>query len=170
MPKIVIIGYGTMFAKLIAGCITAGYTPVGVLRHEKTKIPPFLLKIKDYIFPSKDKSLIAGYNLYEIDATSVNSEKFKKELIKLNTDIVFIASWSEKISKEIINVPKFAMINCHPSLLPKYRGPNPYAQVILYDEKKTGVTFHLVDENYDTGPILTQKEIPITENETGGSL
>ncbi len=170
MTKVVIVGYEQMFANLISGCIEAGYNPVGVLRYDKIKYNPFLLEIKDVILPSKDKSFISGYNLHEIDATSVNSEKFRKELVKLNVDIVFIASWGEKFSKETINIPKIATINCHPSLLPKYRGPNPYAQVILNGEKKTGVTFHLVDENYDTGAILCQKEVPIKPDDTGETL
>ncbi len=170
MPKVVIVGYEQMFANLISGCISAGYTPVGVLRYEKTKFNPILLAVKDFILPSKDKAFISGYDLYEINARSVNSEEFRKELIRLNVDIVFIAAWGEKFSKETINIPKIATINCHPSLLPKYRGPNPYAQVILNGETKTGITFHLVDENYDTGAILSQTEVEIRPDDTGGSL
>lgn len=170
MPKIVIVGYDQMFANLISGCISAGYNPVGVFRYEKTKINPFLLAIKDIVLPSKDKSFISGYNLHEINAKSVNSEEFRRELVRLNADIVFIASWGERFCKETINVPKVATINCHPSLLPKYRGPNPYVQVILNGETKTGITFHLVDENYDTGAILYQTEVEIKPDDTGGSL
>jgi methionyl-tRNA formyltransferase len=170
MTKVVIVGYDKMFANLITGCISAGYEPVGVFRYDKVKYNPFLLKIKDIFYPSKEKSFINGYNLYEIDARSVNSEAFRRELIRLNVDIVFIGSWGEKFSKETINVPKIGTINCHPSLLPKYRGPNPYAQVILNGETKTGITFHLADENYDTGAILSQTEVEIRPKDTGGSL
>ncbi len=170
MTKVVVVGYGQMFANIISGCISSGYNPVGVFRYEKVKYNKFFLKTKDIILPGKDKSFISGYGLYEINANSVNSEKFRKELIRLNTDIVFIASWGEKFSKKTIDVPKIATINCHPSLLPKYRGPNPYAQVILNNEKSTGVSFHLADENYDTGAILMQKEIAIKPDDTGESL
>lgn len=170
MTKVVIVGYDQMFANLISGCIMAGYKPVGVFRYDKVKYNPLFLEIKDVIVPSKEKSFLDGYNLYEIKATSVNSDAFRKELIRLNTDIVFIASWGEKFCEETINVPKIATINCHPSLLPKYRGPNPYSQVILHGETKTGVTFHLVDKNYDTGAILSQTEVEIKPDDTGGSL
>lgn len=170
MPKIVIVGYDEMFAQLIKGCIFAGYKPVGVFRYDKVKYNSWILKIKDCLVPSKDKSFLDGYKLYEIKARSVNSEAFRKELIRLNADIVFVGSWGEKFKKETINVPKIGTINCHPSLLPKYRGPNSYAQVILNDEKKTGVTFHLMDENYDTGAILQQTEVKINPDDTGGSL
>ncbi len=170
MTKVVIVGYDEMFAQLIKGCILAGYKPVGVFRYEKVKYKSWLLKIKDFLLPSKDKSFLDGYKLYEIKAKSVNSEDFRKELIKLNVDVVFVGSWGEKFKKETINIPKIGTINCHPSLLPKYRGPNSYAQVILNGETKTGVTFHLMDENYDTGAILHQVEVEIKPNDTGGSL
>ena len=58
----------------------------------------------------------------------------------------------------------------HPSLLPKYRGPNPYAQVLFNNEKYTGVTFHFVTEDFDKGPILMQKKIKILDSDDGASL
>jgi len=170
MPKVVIVGYGTMFANLISGCMSAGYEPVGVFRYEKVKYNHFLLALKDIFIPSKDKAFINGYNLHEIDADSVNSENFRKELIKLNVDIVFIGSWGEKFEKKTINIPKIATINCHPSLLPKYRGPNPYVATILNNESKTGVTFHLVNEKFDSGAILKQVEVEIKPDDTGKTL
>ena len=170
MLKVVIVGYDTMFANLITGCISAGCEPVGVMRYEKVKYNPVFLAIKDFIFPSKDKSFINGYNLHEIDARSVNSEKFRNELIKLNVDIVFIGSWGEKFTKKTADIPKIGTINCHSSLLPKYRGPNPYASAILNNENKTGVTFHLVTDNYDSGAILKQTEVAIKSDDTGASL
>ena len=170
MLKVVIVGYDTMFANLITGCISAGCEPVGVLRYEKVKYNPFFLAVKDFILPSRDKSFINGYNIPEIDARSVNSEKFRKELVKMNADIVFIGSWGEKFSKETADIPKIGTINCHSSLLPKYRGPNPYSAVILNNETKTGVTFHLVTEDYDAGAILKQAEVDIKPDDTGASL
>ena len=62
------------------------------------------------------------------------------------------------------------MINAHPSMLPKYRGPNPYLQTILHKEKNSGLTFHLVTEKLDAGPILLQKTIEIKPNDTGKEL
>ena len=106
----------------------------------------------------------------EIHARGVNTEKFKKELLKLNPDIILVGSWSEKFSKEIYDLPKIATINAHPSLLPKYRGPNPYFWAIKNMETSSGVTFHLVDENFDTGAILAQEEIKIFPSDTGKSL
>lgn len=168
--KVVIIGYGEMFANLILGCKDAGVNIAGVFRHDRILYDNITLFFKDIIAPGKDKSFIDSYNLYDIKAPGVNSEKFRNELIKLNPDVILVGSWSEKFNPKTFNIPKIGTINCHPSLLPKYRGPNPYAQVIKNGETKTGVTFHLMDSGFDTGAILQQCEIDILPSDTGETL
>ena len=170
MLKVVIIGYGEMFTNLIAGTLDANCEIVGVLRRETIKYHPLIRRIKDCINPSVEYNYIKSYNLPEIEAKSVNSKEFKKKLLKLNPDIILVGSWGERISKEIYDLPKIAAINAHPSLLPKYRGPNPYYWVIKNQEQTTGVSFHLIDGDYDTGAILAQEEIKIFPSDTGKSL
>ena len=165
--KIVVVGYDKMFSSLILGTLESRNKIVGVLRHERVSIHPFLLFFKDIFAPGRDLSFLKSYNLHEIKARSVNSGAFKKEILKLNPDIILVGSWSEKFKKPIIELPKIGTINCHPSLLPKYRGPNPYMRVIMNGEKETGITFHLMDENLDTGPILMQKKIDIVQGFNG---
>ncbi|MFA6989630.1 MAG: methionyl-tRNA formyltransferase [Candidatus Gastranaerophilaceae bacterium] len=164
------MGYGEMASALVLGSIESGHEVVGVLRWEKIHSNPFLIKIKDVFNPSKFFSFIKSLNLYDIKATSVNGEDFKKEILKLNPDIILIGAWGQKINKETFILPKIACINCHPSLLPKHRGANPYYSVIKEGETKTGITFHLVDESLDTGSILLQKEVEIYPQDTGGTL
>lgn len=170
MLKIVIVGYGEMFTNLIAASLDADCKVVGVLRKDSIKYPHFIRNLKDIFNPSKEYNYIKSYNIPEINTKSVNSEDFRKKLRKLNPDIVLIGSWGEKFEKETFNIPKIATINAHPSLLPKYRGPNPYFWTIKNQEEKTGITLHLVDENLDTGAILAQEEIEILSNDTGESL
>lgn len=170
MLKVVIIGYGEMFTNLIAGTLDANCQIVGVLRKETIKYPPILRKLKDIINPSVEYNYIKSYNLPEIEVNSVNSEKFKKILLKLNPDIILVGSWGEKIKKEIYDIPKIATINAHPSLLPQYRGPNPYFWTIRNREPMSGVSFHLVDVGFDTGAILAQEEVKIFPSDTGKSL
>lgn len=170
MLRVVIIGYGEMFTNLIAAALDANCNIVGVLRKDSIKYPPFIKKIKDIFNPSIEYSYIKSYNLPEIDARSVNSTEFRKTLLKLNPDIILVGSWGEKFEKETFNIPKIASINAHPSLLPKYRGPNPYFWVIKNQEQTSGITFHLLDEGYDSGAILAQEEIKIYPSDTGESL
>lgn len=168
--KVVILGAGQMLTNLIAGCMDAGCDIVGVFRYEKVRLPLIDRLIVDLFNPSREFNYIKSHKLYEINARSANSAEFKKEILRLNADVVLVGTWGERLKKNIINLPRIATINVHPALLPKYRGPNPYCQAIKHMEKESGVTFHLMDENYDTGPILLQKTVEITPNDTGVEL
>lgn len=170
MLKVVIIGYGEMFTNLIAGTLDSGSEIVGVFRKDMIKYPSFWRKIRDILNPSLEYNYIKSYNLHEIEAKGVNTKEFKHALLKLNPDIILVGSWGEKFSKEIYDLPRIAAINAHPSLLPKYRGPNPYFWTIRNREQVSGVTFHLIDKDLDTGAILAQEEIKIYPSDTGKSL
>lgn len=170
MLKVVIIGYGEMFTNLIAAALDANCKIVGVLRKDAVKYHPIVKNLKDILNPSKDYNYIKSYNIPEINARSANSPEFRKQLLKLNPDIILVGSWGEKIEKATYDIPKIATINAHPSLLPKYRGPNPYFWTIRNMENSSGVTFHLLDNGYDTGAILAQEEIKIYPSDTGESL
>ena len=67
-------------------------------------------------------------------------------------------------------MPKIASINVHASLLPKYRGPNPYLQTIWHGESFSGITFHLITDKLDAGGILAQERIEILKGDTGKEL
>lgn len=170
MLKVVIIGYGEMYANIIQGCLNSNVKIVGVFYDELIKLNPLKLFFKNIFNPSKDYTFSKSLNLNILKGRSVNSLKFQKQLLKLNPDIIFVGSWSEKFKEKTFNIPKIATINIHPSLLPKYRGPNPYLQVILNNEKYTGVTFHIMDKNFDSGPILLQKKIKIEQFDNSKTL
>ncbi len=85
-------------------------------------------------------------------------------------DIIVVAAFGQILSKEILELPKYGCINVHASLLPKYRGAAPIQWSIIDGEEKTGVTIMQMNEGLDTGDILTQREVPISSTETGGSL
>ena len=167
MLKVVIIGYGEMFTNMIAGTLDAGAQIVGVLRHDRVKYIPPIRRLKEIFNPDCDYNYVRSYNLNDMKANSANSASFRKQLLKLNPDIILVASWSEKIEKATFDIPKIATINVHPSLLPKYRGPNPYMQTILHGEEKSGVTFHLMTEKFDAGAILDQRTVEISDSDTG---
>ena len=74
-------------------------------------------------------------------------------------DIYIVASYGKIIPKNLLDMPKYGVLNVHPSLLPKYRGPSPLQEQILNNEKDVGVSVMLVDERVDHGPVLTQKKV-----------
>lgn len=168
--RVVILGKGLMLANIVLGAKDAGADIVGVFRYEQTVDSKLKLFLCDCFNPSPEVSLINSLNLNQIRFDSANSEYFQKLLIDLNVDLVIIGTWKEKISSKTYNIPKIATVNVHPSLLPKYRGPNPYIQTILNGEQFSGVTLHLVNDEYDAGAILKQEKIRIFENDTSKEL
>lgn len=80
---------------------------------------------------------------------------------KQGYDVFIVSSYGKIIPPNILNLPKRGVLNIHPSLLPKYRGPSPVQSAILADDANTGVTIMCMDEEMDHGPIVAQKKIPV---------
>jgi len=85
-------------------------------------------------------------------------------------DVGVLASFGAIVPKEILNFPKHGILNIHPSLLPKYRGPSPVQTAILNGERQTGVTIIKMDEKIDHGPIVAQFKEEILPTDTAESL
>ena len=86
---------------------------------------------------------------------------FISELNKINSDVALVASYGKIIPQEIIDLPKYKILNIHPSMLPKYRGPSPLQDQILNNEKNVGVTIMQIDKQVDHGPIIIQELLTI---------
>lgn len=93
-----------------------------------------------------------------------------QQLNNLFPDVFVVASFGKIFSKEFLGIPKYGILNVHPSLLPKYRGPTPVQTAILNGDKKTGISIIKIDEEVDHGPVLVQKEIEINDNDTSETL
>jgi methionyl-tRNA formyltransferase len=74
------------------------------------------------------------------------------------------------IPQEAIDVPRLGIVNGHPTLLPKGRGPHPWAWAIRTGETEIGMTYHYMDATFDTGNVLAQKAIPIAPEDTEETL
>lgn len=85
-------------------------------------------------------------------------------------DLMIVAAFGQILSEEILKMPKYGCVNVHASLLPKYRGASPIQWAVIDGEKVTGVTTMQMDAGIDTGDILETMEVPLAEDETGGSL
>ena len=80
------------------------------------------------------------------------------EITAAQADIFVVAAYGKILPKRILEIPPQGVLNMHPSLLPKYRGPSPVQTTILNGETKTGVTIILLDEKVDHGPIIAKEE------------
>ncbi len=118
--------------------------------------------------PVKEKA--ASYNLPIIQTKDTREPHFKETLSSLNPDLGVLIAFGSILNREIINLPKMGIINLHPSLLPKYRGPAPIPWAIIKGEKGTGNSIIKIDEGIDSGSIILQERIEIKAEDTAGSL
>jgi methionyl-tRNA formyltransferase len=84
-------------------------------------------------------------------------------LAPLEPDLVLCMGFPWKIPPGALAVPRLGWLNGHPSLLPRHRGPVPIAWAIRDGDEEVGVTFHRMDAELDTGPILAQSSYPLGE-------
>lgn len=94
----------------------------------------------------------------------INSERVYNKLKELQPDLCVICHFERIIKEPILSVPKYGFINVHPSLLPNYRGMAPQHWPIINGEKETGITCHYVDEGTDTGDIVVQRIVSLTND------
>lgn len=95
---------------------------------------------------------------------------FVEQVRSKDADIAIVASYNKRFPKELLQSTKLGFVNSHPSLLPLYRGGNPYFYPIFNNDRASGVTLHFMDEEFDTGDIIVQQEVPILPYETMGTL
>jgi methionyl-tRNA formyltransferase len=86
-------------------------------------------------------------------------------LASVQPDLVVCMGFPWRIPPEALAVPRLGWLNGHPSLLPRHRGPLPVAWAIREGDEEIGITFHFMDAELDTGPILAQRSIPLGELE-----
>jgi methionyl-tRNA formyltransferase len=84
-------------------------------------------------------------------------------LASVEPDLVVCMGFPWKIPPDALAVPRLGWLNGHPSLLPRHRGPLPVAWAIREGEEEIGITFHRMDADLDTGPILSQRPYPLGE-------
>jgi methionyl-tRNA formyltransferase len=85
-------------------------------------------------------------------------------------DLIVVAAFGQILRPAILNLPRHGCVNVHGSLLPRWRGAAPIQAAILAGDEQTGVTIMRMDSGVDTGPILSQRSMPIRSDDTAGSL
>lgn len=119
--------------------------------------------------PPKVKEIAVQKGISCLQPYDPNNPGFIEELKRKEIDYILLTDYGKILKKELLEVPKIAPLNLHPSLLPKYRGAAPLERAIMNGEKYTGFTIFIMDEGIDTGDILYQKKILI-DDKTKGEL
>jgi len=99
-----------------------------------------------------------------------NNEEFRAQLASIHPDAIIVVGYGRIIPQWMIDLPPHGNLNLHASLLPKYRGAAPIQWAIAEGEKVTGVTTMRIDAGLDTGDILLQREMSISDEDTSETL
>ncbi len=85
-------------------------------------------------------------------------------------DLIVVAAFGQILRANVLELPRYGCVNIHASLLPRHRGAAPIQAAILAGDAETGITIMKMEAGLDTGPILSQQSIPISAQDTDGSL
>src|SRR5438067_135367 len=110
-----------------------------------------------------------GAPLLETD--DVNAPETVAAVGELDPDLIFVVGWSQLVRGELLATAREGVFGMHPTLLPRHRGRAAIPWAILSGLAKTGVTlFEIADATADSGPIVGQVEVPISDDETATTL
>jgi methionyl-tRNA formyltransferase len=120
--------------------------------------------------PPPVKLLAQELNIPVIHPEKLRQPEAMEQLRAWNPDLIAVAAFGQILRKDVLDLPRFGCINVHASLLPRWRGAAPINAAILHGDKETGVTIMKMDVGLDTGPILSQRSLRLTRDDTAGSV
>jgi methionyl-tRNA formyltransferase len=164
MTRIVFMG-SPDFALPSLGALANTYDVVGVVtqpdrasgRGRELKSPPV-------------KVLAQELGIPVIQPEKLRTPEAMEQLHTWNPDLIVVAAFGQILRKDVLDLPRYGCINVHASLLPRWRGAAPIHAAILHGDEETGVTIMKMDVGLDTGPILIQRSIRLTRDDTTGSV
>lgn len=118
--------------------------------------------------PVKEAALARGLPL--LQPRMLHTSEAFEQLAAWHPEMIVVAAFGQLLRPEVLDLPPHGCLNIHGSLLPRYRGAAPIPAAILAGDEVTGVTIMRMDEGLDTGPILSQAELPIALDDTTGLL
>jgi methionyl-tRNA formyltransferase len=158
--KIAIIGQQDFGKAVLEAFLARGDTVAGVfVAPEKEGAKPDPMKVA-----AQEK----GLKLFQF--ASLKAPEAVAAMKGLDADIGIMAFVLQFAPQDFVNIPKHGTIQYHPSLLPKYRGPSSINWPLAKGETKTGLTIFRPTDGLDEGAIILQKETPVSENDTLGTV
>ena len=164
MEKIVFMG-SPNYAEVILREINEKFDVVGVFTQPDKRVGR---RRSIQSSPVKDFTKERGIPL--LQPKKLTADEVYNVLSNWDPDVIVVAAYGKILRSQILEFPRFGCVNVHASYLPRWRGASPIQAAILNGDLTTGVTIMKMDEGIDTGDIITQKEIKISEFETTALL
>jgi methionyl-tRNA formyltransferase len=106
-----------------------------------------------------------------IDVVVVGSRDRLTPLLRsYDADLALCNGFGWRIDADGLASTRLGIVNGHPSLLPRWRGPNPFGWTFRAGDNEFGFTFHVMDEGFDTGPVLAQGSVPLRDEDTMATM
>jgi len=163
-PKVIFFGTPDFAVGTLQKILEAGYEVVGVVT-APDKPAGRGRKMKE----SEVKKFAKEHGLLVLQPVSLKSSEFLEQLRALKPDVGVVVAF-RILPESVYTIPPLGTFNIHASLLPDYRGAAPIHHAIINGEKETGVTSFFINQKVDTGEMILQQSVPISEEETFGSL
>lgn len=163
--NIVFMGTPEIASESLSGVLNLIKLNIVDLKCVYTKPPVWNSKKKEIIeSPVNIVAAHAGINVRTPKGLKHNPDEV--EFLKsLNLDLLIVAAFGVILPDEILSIPKYGVLNLHPSLLPDLRGPSPVHYAILKRMKYSGISVMALDSGVDSGPILAQNRVAIGKDE-----
>jgi methionyl-tRNA formyltransferase len=116
------------------------------------------------------KKLAEKRGIRVLQPVTLKEAKFRDELAGYRPDAIVTAAFGLIFPQAILDIPPRGSINIHASLLPRWRGAAPVQRALLAGDRVTGISIMQMDAGLDTGPVLLQSQIPISDDDTAGTL
>ena len=118
--------------------------------------------------PVKEVALDAGIPVYQ--PVNFRQAGAIEELQSLDADLMVVVAYGLLLPKAVLDAPRLGCVNIHASVLPRWRGAAPLQRAVLAGDAVSGVTIMRMEEGLDTGPMYLVEQVPLADDETGGSL
>lgn len=114
--------------------------------------------------PVKEYALANDLKIYQPE--SFKGREIIEEIREQKPDLIVVVAYGKILPKEVIDIPKYGIINLHSSLLPRYRGAAPINAAIINGDEKSGVSIMYVEEKLDAGAVILQSETTILDEDS----
>lgn len=165
MTKIVFMGTPDFSVPVLRQIIDDGFDVIGVVTQ-----PDRPVGRKRVLTPPPVKVEALKHSIPVFQPEKIRQPEELEKILSLKPDLIVTAAFGQILPKELLQAPTYGCINVHASLLPELRGGAPIHYAIIQGKKKTGITIMYMVEKLDAGDILTQVEVPITEEDNVGTL
>lgn len=162
MPKIIFFGTSEFAVPALLALVQGGFSVSAVVTQPDK---PAERGLALHASPVKSKALELGLRVLE--PTTLKKPEAEDSLRALGAEVAVVAAYGKIIPQNILDIFSKGVLNIHPSLLPKYRGPSPLQSAILNGDEETGVTIMLLDAEMDHGAILKSEKCEVKSEKLG---